>query len=485
MPLRPPVGLLSELEALRYLQVGSFFKQPVHPIWVVASESHYSILFALTARVQAVGARAALEERLLAAFSELDQGETSVEPWASLPHDYRTLIANIVHVKPGLPTPTSAPPVLFSCVEPDPNAIPFLRSLLEGEPGRWGTYSEYPSPLQACHIATALLSGGTRSRISALFLLAMISLDDSVPGSAEAHTYAHSILSTAMRFGSATDKQTAQMCLSLLAKNGSDSWHKLLSHAASAPTNPTGRKHLVEALLGEGHSHTFSTLLGVALSQQCEPELSARVLDSLICKHLPGTPALTMFLEKIASPEDVEQKVGYGRLLSSIDGFTGDYWGRLAPWTFERPLHLLATRGLDPLTVREQACPHIGHSIFLAAYSVTEGHPILLRHLDALFAPKASLTDAENTWLTTQLRQSLIRASLLTPRERTSTFTNIFLLSQDSSNLILNITRLCDLLSASSMKQRLEFPALEAMRFIASTDELDACPSFVTDVVHS
>jgi surfactin synthase thioesterase subunit len=71
VPLRPPVGLLSELEALRYLQVGSFFKQPVHPIWVVASESHYSILFALTTRVQAVGARAALEERLLAAFSEL------------------------------------------------------------------------------------------------------------------------------------------------------------------------------------------------------------------------------------------------------------------------------------------------------------------------------------------------------------------------------------------------------------------------------
>ncbi len=73
VPHRPPVGLLSELEALRYLQVGSFCKQPVHPIWVVASESHYSILFALTGQVQAVDARAALEERLLAAFSEFDQ----------------------------------------------------------------------------------------------------------------------------------------------------------------------------------------------------------------------------------------------------------------------------------------------------------------------------------------------------------------------------------------------------------------------------
>ena len=73
VPHRPPVGLLSELEALRYLQVGTYFKQPTHPIWVVASESHYSILFALSASVQATDAISQLEERLLAAFNEFDQ----------------------------------------------------------------------------------------------------------------------------------------------------------------------------------------------------------------------------------------------------------------------------------------------------------------------------------------------------------------------------------------------------------------------------
>jgi hypothetical protein len=72
VPSRPPIGLLSQLEALRYLQVGSFFKAPSHPIWVVASESHYSLLFALTNDVQQTDAAAQLEERLQQAFSEFD-----------------------------------------------------------------------------------------------------------------------------------------------------------------------------------------------------------------------------------------------------------------------------------------------------------------------------------------------------------------------------------------------------------------------------
>jgi hypothetical protein len=41
---RPPVGLFSELEALRYVEVGSRFKTPLAPLWVVASQTHYSLL---------------------------------------------------------------------------------------------------------------------------------------------------------------------------------------------------------------------------------------------------------------------------------------------------------------------------------------------------------------------------------------------------------------------------------------------------------
>ena len=49
---RPSVGLLSQLEALRYVSVGSYFKRPERPIWVIASESHFSVLFGLSSDVQ-------------------------------------------------------------------------------------------------------------------------------------------------------------------------------------------------------------------------------------------------------------------------------------------------------------------------------------------------------------------------------------------------------------------------------------------------
>ena len=68
MRARPAVGLLSQLEALRYLEVGALFKRPASPIWVIASESHYTLLFACDGAVQEVSALAAVEEQMLAAF---------------------------------------------------------------------------------------------------------------------------------------------------------------------------------------------------------------------------------------------------------------------------------------------------------------------------------------------------------------------------------------------------------------------------------
>ena len=41
----PSIGYLSQLEALRYLEVGSNYKIPTYPIWVIGSQSHFSVLF--------------------------------------------------------------------------------------------------------------------------------------------------------------------------------------------------------------------------------------------------------------------------------------------------------------------------------------------------------------------------------------------------------------------------------------------------------
>jgi hypothetical protein len=39
------VGFLTLFEAYKSLEVGIHLKVPVHPVWVVCSESHYSTLF--------------------------------------------------------------------------------------------------------------------------------------------------------------------------------------------------------------------------------------------------------------------------------------------------------------------------------------------------------------------------------------------------------------------------------------------------------
>ena len=65
---RPIVGYLSALEALRYLVVGSFYKRPLLPVWVVGSESHFSMLWGVDVRVNDEAPSAVL----LRAFSAHD-----------------------------------------------------------------------------------------------------------------------------------------------------------------------------------------------------------------------------------------------------------------------------------------------------------------------------------------------------------------------------------------------------------------------------
>nr|CCA14514.1 conserved hypothetical protein [Albugo laibachii Nc14] len=45
IPTRGTVGFLTLFESYNYIQVGSFLKSPEYNIWVICSESHYSVLF--------------------------------------------------------------------------------------------------------------------------------------------------------------------------------------------------------------------------------------------------------------------------------------------------------------------------------------------------------------------------------------------------------------------------------------------------------
>jgi len=72
----PPIGFLSELEPMRYLQVGLLYKYPSFPIWVLGSATHYTILFSVRQNDAQLSEEAQLEQKAKKVFVEnsVDEG---------------------------------------------------------------------------------------------------------------------------------------------------------------------------------------------------------------------------------------------------------------------------------------------------------------------------------------------------------------------------------------------------------------------------
>ncbi|KAJ0742298.1 putative EF-hand domain pair, deubiquitinating enzyme MINDY-3/4 domain-containing protein [Helianthus annuus] len=67
------VGFLTLLESLNFCKVGQSLKSPKWPIWVIGSESHYTVLFALDPRVQEENEFESRETTIRRAFDAQDQ----------------------------------------------------------------------------------------------------------------------------------------------------------------------------------------------------------------------------------------------------------------------------------------------------------------------------------------------------------------------------------------------------------------------------
>ncbi|KAH9321768.1 hypothetical protein KI387_016407 [Taxus chinensis] len=73
IPTNVEVGFLSLLESLNFCKVGQYLKHPRWPIWVVGSESHYTVLFALDTNVQKENELEDRESQIRKAFDVHDQ----------------------------------------------------------------------------------------------------------------------------------------------------------------------------------------------------------------------------------------------------------------------------------------------------------------------------------------------------------------------------------------------------------------------------
>ncbi|KAJ3700434.1 hypothetical protein LUZ61_004139 [Rhynchospora tenuis] len=73
IPANVQVGFLSLLESLNLCKVGQYLKYPQWPIWVVGSESHYTVLFASDPSVQEENELEQRESQIRRAFDAQDQ----------------------------------------------------------------------------------------------------------------------------------------------------------------------------------------------------------------------------------------------------------------------------------------------------------------------------------------------------------------------------------------------------------------------------
>ena len=93
IPRAGHVGFLTLLELLRYCKVGMHYKAPQHPLWVVGSTGHYSVVFGLQPTLGALSASEARLHAAKVAFQTLDPEETGFVASDQLPALQRSLPA--------------------------------------------------------------------------------------------------------------------------------------------------------------------------------------------------------------------------------------------------------------------------------------------------------------------------------------------------------------------------------------------------------
>uniref|UniRef100_K3WCB1 Deubiquitinating enzyme MINDY-3/4 conserved domain-containing protein n=1 Tax=Globisporangium ultimum (strain ATCC 200006 / CBS 805.95 / DAOM BR144) TaxID=431595 RepID=K3WCB1_GLOUD len=91
IPERARVGYLTHLEAMRYCQVGSYYKSPIYPVWVIGSTSHFSVTFALDPAVCEESTSQMLFQRVQRVFKSFDSMETGFMDIAVLTESLKQL----------------------------------------------------------------------------------------------------------------------------------------------------------------------------------------------------------------------------------------------------------------------------------------------------------------------------------------------------------------------------------------------------------
>lgn len=84
IPSRSSIGFLTQLEHLRYTEVGWNLKNPVYPIWILGSETHLTVLFSLEETLVTHETQAQIARRTFGRFDTECNGFITIDKFGTL-----------------------------------------------------------------------------------------------------------------------------------------------------------------------------------------------------------------------------------------------------------------------------------------------------------------------------------------------------------------------------------------------------------------
>lgn len=84
IPSRSPIGFLTQLEHLRYTEVGWNLKNPVYPIWILGSETHLTVLFSLEETLVTHETQSQIARRMFGKFDTEHNGFITIDKFGDL-----------------------------------------------------------------------------------------------------------------------------------------------------------------------------------------------------------------------------------------------------------------------------------------------------------------------------------------------------------------------------------------------------------------
>jgi hypothetical protein len=329
-------------------------------------------------------------------------------------------------------------------------------------------FRRFPTLGGAVVISMSLILGGRLDREMALDIFFELVKSDNEPGSAVAHLWM--IIAICEMLTDAPDSERRHWIQRSgdLLRAGSEPFVKgfqfnLHEYSHDSDRESREAQGRIDALLGSKLPQAYCGVLACATSSIVSSKVKTYAFTQVLNNPFPGTPGLNEFVRSCWEECEPEARRKRLMIVAGTGGFVTEYWGPLGLFALERPLRLAAAKGHDLLKMYGDTCKKLSPSTFLFAYHLADGDPAIVSCLDRILWVEG-LSTGEFKWMSRHLKQSLIRASFLSPFQQLQCQHDIRTINSTND---AGRKKLLNLLNNATLQQCENLPYMVAYRLMA------------------